>query len=463
MRTKRWLFIAALVFSAALVGWGSSLALFNDDPNDLVLVGSALFNSPVPVPKPTRFSRPTRLPTPRVIPTPHSGPFRDEQNDLIVQEDVGVTPHGQIMRARTKDKTTQGPRYYSPDIFAASLLTPTVFLPFVVKPEIYYPKVLVVAYINDSPDDFPDPDVPADPSVAVDTLTNQLIMDLAQGSIWHGYAISGTPVLNFSVSISGVIKLNELPPYRPDGNFDYVAFYNRFNICSLVQSGLVDEVWVWGNANSYMWENVVNGPTWSMVNGPVPNCGRTVATFGFNYFRHISQALEAYAHSIEYFMQRFVPAGYESCDFRTASKSFYSWATPSQCTGQWAVSDIYGFTSRAWPENSNVGVCGWSHQPPNQTRVPDYTDPDSMYHYLLTNVVQSRCTDWQWGGSNTSGFDCYTYGCVLPPPGEDDYVYDLRSEEKYLIWWMQSLPGLGNNNKNRNGNLRPNWWTIKWK
>lgn len=434
MKTTRWAFIVAFALGVVLVSWGSLPAAPIISMNSPIptptprTIIDILFKSPIPTPKPKS------PPKPIVIPTPHRAPFRDEQGDLIIHEEVGLNAHNQIIFARTKAKPTQETTNETPRIYAIGTLTRTVFLPVVMKPEIYYPKVLVVAYINSSPSEYPDPDVPADASVAVDTLTNQLIADLAQGSTWHGYATSGTPVLNFSVSISGVIKLYEMPPYRPDGNFDYVAFYNRFGICSLVQAGLVDEVWVWGNANTHMWESVLNGPTWYYGNGPLPNCGRTITTFGFNYFRHVSQALEAYVHSVEYFMQRFVPAGYEACDFRTASKSFYSWGTPSECTGQWAVSDTYGFTARAWPENNNIGVCGWAHQPPNQPRVPDYNDPDSMYHYMLTNVVQSRCTDWQWGGSSTTSFNCYTYGCVLPPPGEWDYPYELRSEEKYLIW-----------------------------
>jgi len=459
MKTTRWGFIAALTLSAMLVGWGSSRAFpigSMNSPIPTPTPGAIVtpFDSPIPTPKP----RPT--PRPIVLPPPHRVPFRDEQGDLVIQEEVGLNAHGQLVFVRTKAKPAKKPKNEQANTATATELTHTVFLPIVMKPGL---KVLVVAYINNSPSEYPDPDVPADPSVAVDTLTNQLIADLAQGSTWHGYATNNTSALNFSVSSSGVIKLYEMPLYRPDGNFDYVAFYDRFSICSLVQAGLVDEVWVWGNANTRMWESVVNGPTWSMVNGPLPNCGKTVTTFGLNYFRHVSQAMESYTHSIEYFMQRFVPAGYESCDFRTASKPFYYFSTPPECTGQWAVSDTYGFTARAWPENSNTGVCGWAHQPPNQPRAPDYGDPNSMYHYLLTNTVQSRCTDWQWNGGSTTTFNCYTYNCVLPPPGQGDYPYELRSEEKFLIWWMQNIPGLNSNSRGRDGNLRPNWWTVKWK
>ncbi len=242
MKTTRWAFIVAFALGVVLFSWGSSPAVPISSMNSPISTPTprsiidTLFKSPIPAPK--------SPPKPVVVPTPHHAPFRDEQGDLVTHEDVGLNAHNQITFARTKAKPIQKTQSETPRSYATGTLTHTVFLPVMMKPEIYYPKVLVVAYINNSPSDYPDPDVPADPSVAVDTLTNQLIADLAQGSTWHGYATSGTPVLNFSVSISGVIKLYEMPPYRPDGNFDYVAFYNRFGICSLVQAGLVDEVWV---------------------------------------------------------------------------------------------------------------------------------------------------------------------------------------------------------------------------
>lgn len=329
------------------------------------------------------------------------------------------------------------------------------YLP-IVKEAGFNLKVFVVAYITDSGESR-DPRVPITPSVAINTLTTNLIADLKLGSTWHGSTLSGTPMLNFTV-YSMTLLYEQAPLQDSNGLFDYDALYNRFDICNMG----VDEVWVWGNRDTKMNESVVEGPTWSMTTGSLPNCGKTMTTFGFNYYRDVSQALHSYSHSIEYMMQVYVPAGPAACDFRTSHYDFSIFMTPTQCTGALAISDTYGFVARAWPVNSNVGTCGWTHQPPNDAA--DYL----VHHgyYGMTNTVQIRCTNWVWGGTSTVAFDCHVYNCDpwTGDPGDtyQFYVHNLIDEEKFHIWWMQNLPGDGNTSQDRGGLTRSNWWVIKF-
>ena len=59
---------------------------------------------------------------------------------------------------------------------------------------------------------------------------------------------------------------------------------------------------------------------------------------------------------------------------------------------------------------------------------------------------KSICKDWQWDGSGqVSTFNCTEWDCT---------------HRGFHIWWMQNLPGYGNNNRNRYGNLMSNWWRL---
>lgn len=388
-------------------------------------------------------------------PLPYGVNVVDEQGDpytlLITSTEVGS---GRVVYYRAKATPTS-------DMFTPIGRAPaTPNVPEAINPpyHLYMPvqrntgyslKVFVLAYIS-ATGETRDSSVPITPSVAVDFLTNALITDLRLGSTYHGV---GTPMLNFTV-FSKTLLYEQTPKRAHDGLFDYDALFNRFNICGLVQQGLVDEVWVWGNRESKMNEVVENGPTWSLTTGSLPNCGKSVVTMGLNYYRDVSQAMESYSHGLEYMMQQYIPSGDESCDYRTNYGDVSIFPTPGECVGPKAISDIYGFTARAWPGvNSNVGVCGWSHQPPNQSGPG--LDPNYWWTYEIQTAVQDRCLNWVWGSTSTSSFSCATYGCVVG----NSYL----SEERFLIWWMQHFPGEGNTDRNRNGLQRPNWWTIKFR
>jgi hypothetical protein len=59
-------------------------------------------------------------------------------------------------------------------------------------------------------------------------------------------------------------------------------------------------------------------------------------------------------------------------------------------------------------------------------------------------MTTSICKDWQLDGSAvSSSFDCEEWGCT---------------QAGFHIWWMQNIPGYGNDNRNRNGVIMPDWW-----
>jgi hypothetical protein len=281
--------------------------------------------------------------------------------------------------------------------------------------------VFVIAYMD------------AAPVYDPDAHQNALLSYLRQASIWHGYANpSGQPALVYHTFGGTVIRIDEVPPYRADNRkFDYAAVYARFDLCNKIRADEVDEVWIWESGDGNAWEWVTNGPKWSWTNDSnVPNCGRTVTTMNLNYQREIDMALESFGHRLEgTFMTHF------PCHFYTNTWPWIYW--PARCEG--LVSDRFGYVARPFSGNGNVGVCGCVHGPPN---ILD--DRENVYDDPTTTL--SICKDWQWDGTGVvSRINCSEeWGCT---------------ERGFLVWWMQNLPGLGNNNHDRDGDLMPNWWS----
>jgi regulation of enolase protein 1 (concanavalin A-like superfamily) len=310
------------------------------------------------------------------------------------------------------------------DYFTVNCTDFRVNLPVVINaPRVAHNEktVMTLAYID------------ATPLYNIDAHQALLLSGLRSASTWHGYDHpEGVPSLGYTTYDGQIIKIYEIPPYRSDnGKFDYAAVYDRFGICEKIQQGLVDEVWIWESGSGNAWEWVTNGPNWSWTWGSnVPNCGRTVTTLNFNYQREIDVAFESFHHRMEGAFMTHRP-----CDFYTNSWPWTGW--PSRCAG--LVSDIYGFVARPFSGNGFVAVCGDAHHPPNILNASEYVYDDPT-------TVTSICKDWQWGGSATrSSFNCTEWGCT---------------HAGFHIWWMQNLPGYGNNNHDRYGNLMPDWWEI---
>jgi len=308
------------------------------------------------------------------------------------------------------------------DFFQINCTQHVVFVPIAgkpLRPAVMEKTVFTIAYVDSAP------------LYDIDAHQRELIAGLRAASTWHGYANpNGQPSLGYSTYGGSVIRLYEGPPHRSDtGEFDYAAVYARFGLCEKVQQGLVDEVWIWESGTGKAWEWVTNGPNWSWTWGSnVPNCGRTVTTMNLNYQREIDVAYESYSHRIEGAIMTHYP-----CDFYTDTWPWTGW--PYRCSG--LVSDRFGYVARPFAGNDFVAVCGDAHCPPNITHERPYVYDDHTY-------VQSICKDWQWDGTGqVSTFNCTEWGCT---------------HRGYHIWWMQNLPGHGNNNRDRNGSLMPNWW-----
>lgn len=244
------------------------------------------------------------------------------------------------------------------------------------------------------------------------------------------------PYLEYRVYGGSVVTDTTMPPVLPNGRADYTEIYTEHNLCSLIASGQVDEVWIWagngdGVTKGHMWEWTTSGPDWY---GDAPNCGKVVTTMTFNYLREVDVALESFHHRLEGFFGH-----YFTCDFSTAT---WPWAGSttwpySQCGS--LLSDRYGFVARPFSGNGQIGGCGDAHHPPNILS-------DQEYIYNDTTTVETICPSWSQDGSALpTSINCQAWGCT---------------HWGFHLWWMQNVPGLDNINKDRNGNPHQNWWSY---
>jgi hypothetical protein len=230
-------------------------------------------------------------------------------------------------------------------------------------------------------------------------------------------------------------------------------------------------VWLWTDGRnthpSYSSsEFAINGPSYSIYAGDTlpPNCGKTVTTMYLNYDAVEANAVHSYAHTFDDALMIFfnTPSGYQTCDWATLHYNSYGLVPDGRCSGSYTPNDTYGFTARPNQYNGNVGMCGNVEQPPNQ----DAADGQS-YNYSQAQSRNSRCMDWQWNGGTVTSVSCSTWNCeVCPNPQTDPagyyYCNTQRNQRKYLIWWMQNIPGLNNNSHDRNGVIRLNYWALKF-
>lgn len=190
------------------------------------------------------------------------------------------------------------------------------------------------------------------------------------------------------------------------------------NICNYVDNLGVREIWIWG----YHFGNIAPAESnmsmgrpaqnfWNFSNygdisnsakiDDLPQCEKTFTVYNYNYNRGEALALHNHGHQIETVM---------------AFAEEYIWQTKFRAP--------YGSTSQ-------INRCGDIHYPPNAASEVDYTN---------TANVLSDCEDWRPDGYGTvTSINCHNWF------GEGQYC-DIDNEGgKYYLWWMQHIPGYGNN------------------
>ncbi|MBD3409765.1 MAG: T9SS type A sorting domain-containing protein [Ignavibacteriales bacterium] len=152
--------------------------------------------------------------------------------------------------------------------------------------------------------------------------------------------------------------------HSPDG-VNYNQLIDTLGLIPRINSGEVDEVWVFGGGWFGFWESAMAGPGAFYINGgPISgvNVDRAFVILGLNWERGVAEMLHSNCHRTESTMQRI----------------YDGWNLSSPVTN-W---DFFSANEHQSGGEAGVGTC---HFPANG---------QSHYDYANTRTVQSTAADW---------------------------------------------------------------------
>ncbi|MBI4673382.1 MAG: hypothetical protein HY741_17155 [Chloroflexi bacterium] len=292
------------------------------------------------------------------------------------------------------------------------------------------------------------------------------------------------------------------------GNADIKAVYNAIfadvangarnnspnDLCQLINAGEIQEIWIWADTLSGVAEWISIGPPDGYTGpegllGPdyydMPTCGaqRQSTVMGLNFQNSdLANAAESYHHHLEHAFNKLFPCSFpEPATISNGSAPFWpihqkilfdtvidTWDSSyykSWCSG------YRGFMVRSnqGTGDTDTSQCGWSHFPPNvswwdEEREWKGIEYDGVYRRDLN--FKMGCDDWRpylTGSQNNSDVaincnDGRAWGC--------DPNDQRGSKVNFHRWWMQNIPGEGNQiNHCSYGGLDSgmpigNWWNY---
>ncbi len=203
---------------------------------------------------------------------------------------------------------------------------------------------------------------------------------------------------------------------------NYSNIINDFDLTQKINSGAIDEVFMWGGPWFGFYESVMVGQGSYWINGSIPSSDyegthRRAVIMGFNYgYIQIDTAIAMAMHSLGHRAESIM------------AHTFGSW---NKTTPQHAWDS---FTSYQHVSPGNTG-CGTIHFPPNIAGT-------NAYDYNSTFTVKNNChTFADWPSSSQEQLDISAA------------VWNY-SQRGYLRWWYGHLP---RQEGTYNSKIR-NWW-----
>ncbi len=209
--------------------------------------------------------------------------------------------------------------------------------------------------------------------------------------------------------------------HQPDA-FDYSAFIRQFDLARRVNSGEIDEVWVFSMPYAGFWESTMAGAGAYFCNSdPVPDvpAKKAFIIMGFNYERGVGEMLEDWGHRTESIL----------------THVFGSWEP--KATHAWNRFTLYDKQIRERPELAGqVSGCGNVHFSPNSQK---------DYEWGAKTPVTSACDDWLNYPNLT--------GATRVVAADDWGNGDIRQRH---VWWLSHLPRAAG----RSDGILNNWWAY---
>jgi hypothetical protein len=349
----------------------------------------------------------------------------------------------------------------------------------------------------------------------MEALLDEIIAGFAEASRYHGYDDADAPaVLHFEVAYAVDMRDYDPPPGWPYNNstrypredpvegywsFDYEKLFTgefaaEMNIsdpedpsgaplalCELVERGLVHEVWIYGdadvpdvNAAEVLGIKPYYDEMGNRLSVPLNRCAgngcfdgedlipesctRSLRIGWVNNNRGPGCYLHSHGHGVEWMargptLPMMKPLFEDFADFNLDTRyqtSFSDWyvcdyAPDPPCLAFPTQSSV------AWQALGNDGAidpyvprCGNVHFAPNA---------QNHYDNPATITVQSTCKDW-WSTPGGRADPVSSFHSALL----DDYAEFNDCGGPWLVFWMQSWPGLDNDKLDAEGNRLKSWW-----
>jgi hypothetical protein len=263
---------------------------------------------------------------------------------------------------------------------------------------------------------------------------NQLFPAMKEASKYHGYSNPRAfAALEYQVQPSAIFIENNPPRNTAyEYSYDYGELFNKYNVCNYAKQNNIGAVFLWaagqGIYEGKMYESAVTGLRQETNGAHLSYCDdKTIVVYGLNYERGLAEALESYGHHLE--------------------EVFSMWRPEYRA---WSDFDK--------PRNDNLwgrgDSCGDVHNPPNARCEYDRSNANGWLECgspTAPSSVLSDCQNWKPVGPNQlQNLDCKVWGCSELWNGPD--------AERYIIWWMQNMPGYANGLTLANGKPVPSWW-----
>jgi len=254
-------------------------------------------------------------------------------------------------------------------------------------------------------------------------LAKEYIRDIYESSfgVAQYEVVERIEVDGFPVKVDGFSYTAEsfLRAWRSRSGFhvpdavDYYALLEEFDLINKVDSGMIDEVWLFAFPYAGYYESIMGGPGAFWCNAPplteTAYCHRRFVLMGFNYERGVGEMLEDLGHRAESMLAHV---------FRGIPDAENLW-------------ERFTRYDLAYPGLAEVGNV---HFAPNSERDYDWGN---------LRVVPSKCDDW-YDFPNFSGESRQVNS-------EEWGGGDIRSHHR---WWFRHFPhGPGKSN-----GISHNWW-----
>ena len=215
------------------------------------------------------------------------------------------------------------------------------------------------------------------------------------------------------------VMQGQVPGHNPD-EVNYDLILDQFDICGKLNTGEIDELWMFGAPYFGYYESRLVGPGAYPYNSPpvasTHGCNKLLPIMGLNYERGVAEAVHSFGHREEATMTK-VYGGWEQ------NRTSHNW-------------DRFGLVKAQSPNYAYSG-CGTVHYPPNGLSAYDYGNPGSALTNCQDFINYPNLSDPLLVAQPIS---CAAWNC--------DHL-------SYMIYWFGHLPS---NSGCGPDVVENNWW-----